>query len=451
MRKIIILLCLLTGFQPHAQDFNKAKADSLLDILAQYHKAMGSVGIYKNNRVIYERGYGAAFIDSSNGRKNIANTAGTVYRIGSVTKMFTTVMIFQLIEQGKLHLDTKLSRYFPEIPNAADITIEHLLTHHSGLHSFTEDADFDKVQYQTMTEADILNLFRQQQPDFKPGEKGAYSNTNFVLLGYIVEKITGKDYCTALKKNIVDKAHLKHTGCGGKIDITKGQACSYSWSDSSWNLMEESNMSIPGGAGCITSTVGDMAQFIRAIFDHRLVNAQSLAMMKAQVDNYGHGLFQMPFYDHLGYGHNGHIDNFSTSLAFFPSDSVIVSVACNALNYDFNALLMGLLSIYYKIEYQLPDFTKTYVNVSPDVLKSYEGIYTSKAINLSITIRVDDDGQLTAQATNQGAFPLQADSDRSFSFDAAGIVIKFQQIENGHPKVLMLHQGGSAIPFDRQP
>src|SRR5690606_9537400 len=128
----------------------------------------------------------------------------TKFRIGSITKMFTATMILQLVEEGKLTMETKLGAYFPSVPNAKEITIEQLLNHHSGLYNIT-DEEYLNYYTQPKTQQEILERIAKQTPDFPPGERGAYSNTNYLLLGYILEKLTDKSYAENLHSRITGK------------------------------------------------------------------------------------------------------------------------------------------------------------------------------------------------------------------------------------------------------
>lgn len=153
---------------------------------------MGSLTISINGKIQYQRTVGYAFRDVDT---TIPATVRTKYRIGSVSKLFTAVMVFQLIDEGKLRLDQKLAAYFPELPNAAKITLGHLLNHRSGLHNYTaEDTHFQEWMDQPKTQAELLRVIASKAPDFEPGAKAEYCNTNYLLLSYIIEKVCKMPY-----------------------------------------------------------------------------------------------------------------------------------------------------------------------------------------------------------------------------------------------------------------
>src|SRR5580765_1420283 len=176
------LLTLVLVTAGHAQTLDKAKLDQLFDRLLEKNKGMGSLTLAKDGNVLYTRSFGYSQIDATE-KKPLTPT--TKYRIGSITKTFTAVMIFQLVEEGKLKLTDTLDKFFPQVPNAARITIGQILAHRSGIHNLEPDGSWGK---QPRTKDEVVGRIAQGQPDFEPDSKHLYSNTGYVLLGYIVEK-----------------------------------------------------------------------------------------------------------------------------------------------------------------------------------------------------------------------------------------------------------------------
>lgn len=199
MKKIFLLLSITLSLNSFAQSETRFdKIDSLLNYLASNNAFMGNVAIRENENIVFEKTYG--FADVKN--KKIANS-DTRYKIGSVTKTFTSVVILQLVEEKKLTLDTKLSRFFPTIQNSGDITIENLLNHSSGIYSFTNDADYSIYAKSPKTRSELLKKIKAGKPAFEPGEKAEYSNSNFVILGWIIEDVTKKSYAENIDSRIV--------------------------------------------------------------------------------------------------------------------------------------------------------------------------------------------------------------------------------------------------------
>lgn len=440
MRKLLLLpaiiLLVQTGF---AQTFNKAKMDSLLDVLAASNKAMISIAIRQNGELLYSKAIGYSQLDAAN--KTPATTQ-THYRIGSVSKVFTSVIIFQLIEEGKLTLATPLAKFFPELPDAGKITIAQMLNHSSGLHNFTDDRTYVTMMTKPITHVEMLLKLKNQKTDFEPGTKNAYSNTNFVLLGYIAEKLDKKPYAEILKARITNKIGLKDTYYGGKIIPANHEADSYTW-DGSWIPATETDMSIPGGAGALVSTPTDLTKFMDALFTGKLITDSSLVHLKTQKGGFGMDLVPYPFYDKIGYGHNGGIDGFLSQAIYFPDSKVATSYTTNASNTNLNNVMIGVLSIAFNRPYIIPSF-KT-LEVKTEDLDKYLGIYASAQLPIKITV-TKNGAQLMAQATGQGAFPLDATAVNKFKFEAAGVVMLFDPANSQ----MTLKQGGASYIFNKE-
>ena len=431
MKKLtLIIILFLFGFSAFSQDFNRQKMDSLFMLIDQKDQGMGSLSIFHDGKEVYHKSIGFADIEDS-----IPANNETAYRIGSISKTFTATIIMQLVDENKLTLDTKLNKFFEQIPNSKNITIEQLLRHQSGLFNFTDTPDYTSWMEQPKTKQEMIEIIIENGTVFEPGERSEYSNTNFVLLSYIAEDIENLPLAEILQERIVNPCSLKHTYYGGKIDTNKNEAFSYTKS-SSWNLATETDMSVPAGAGAIVSTPSDLNTFYNCLFNGKLVSEQSLEAMMTITDKYGMGLFTFPFYDKKAWGHTGGIDGFQSSAGYFPNDKVIVAYCTNGVVMPRNDILIGVLSIYFGKDYDLPEF-KPAMEVSTKVLDKYIGVYSTPDLPIKITISREDK-ILMAQGTGQPAFPLSAFDTDKFKFDQAGVIIEFITKENK----LILKQGG---------
>lgn len=436
--ELFLLLILLIFHRANSQPLNKAKLDSLFTALADNNKAMGSVALSKNGEIIYAKAIGYSYIYEG---EKIPATLQTKYRIGSITKMFTAVMALQLVEEGKLDLNSTLDKYFANVPNAKTITISNLLNQRSGIFNFTADPDYEKWCLKPKTRAELLAMIAKGKPDFAPGEEYEYSNTNYLLLGYIIEDISGKSYGDELIRRIASKIGLKNTYAGGKTSIKNNESYSYNYVNG-WQPQPETDMSIPGGAGVIVSTPADLTKFINALFAEKLINHASLLKMKTMIDGYGMGMIQVPYGKRKAFGHNGRIDSFYSDLFYFPNDSVTVAICLNGQEYKINDVLLGILNIYYGMPYDIPAFTT--ITLAADELDKYLGVYSSKQLPLTITVSKEG-GTLIAQASGQSSFPLEATDKDKFEFEKAGVVIEF----NPEKKELVLKQGGGEYLFTK--
>ena len=412
--------------------------DSLFAALAEKNKAMGTVAILKNGQFVYNNSIGYAAVDSVG---KIPATAKTKYRIGSITKMFTAVIIFQLIEEKKLSLDDKLDKYFPSLPNASKITISNLLNHHSGLHNFTDDSLYFTYNEKPKTQKEMIDIIAATAIDFEPGAKGQYSNTNFVVLGYIAEKITNRSYSQLVKKRITSTLNLNDTYVGSKTDTKNNESYSYRFTGN-WKQETETDLSVPAGAGSIVSTPSDLTKFIEGLFAGKLLSAASLEQMKQIKDGYGMGMLQIPFYSRKAFGHTGGIDGFGSTLCYFANDSVAIAYCTNGQVYPMNDILIGILSIYFNKKYTIPAFNT--ISLTSAELDKYLGIYSSEQLPLKITV-TKENNTLIAQATGQQSFPLEPTGKDAFKFDRAGVVMEF----NPEKKEFTLKQGGVNYLFTK--
>ena len=434
-----LLITLTHGFL-YGQNFNKPKLDSLLDILAVNNKAMGSMVLSKHGTIVYSKVIGYSLIS---GEKEEPATENTIYRIGSITKMFTATMIFQLIGEGKLSLNTTLDKYYRQFPNAGKITIGHMLSHRSGLFNYTSDSMFLAAMTQPKTKKEMLPIMAKHPVDFQPDEKFVYSNTNYMLLGYIIENITRKSYEENLERRITSPLGLTSTRVSG----TGVEAISYRFAGA-WVSIPRAHVSTLGGAGSIVSTPTDLVKFVEALFANKLVPVATLNEMRTLRDGMGMGMFVVPFHDKRGYGHNGFVDGTVSHVYHFPEDEVTIAYCSNGLGYGVNDILIGALSIYFDMPYKLPVFgpDAEMALLSEGDLDKYVGVYSSANLPQKITISKDG-AQLTAQATGQSAFTLQPAGKDKFKFDTAGIAMEF----NPETNEMILLQSGFRFVFTKAP
>jgi D-alanyl-D-alanine carboxypeptidase len=416
-RYFTILLIFIHSIAP-AQHTNTEKLDRLFLMLDSSHMALGSLAIAKNGNTVYQRSVGFRSLDA--GRQLIADKH-TKYRIGSVSKMFTAIMIFQLIEEGKIQLKQKLSDFFPDLPNAGKITIGHLLQHRSGLHDYTHDSDFQDWMTKPKTHLELLTIIKQKSPDFEPGVKADYSNTNYLLLSYIIEKLCKTPYKTALATRITARIKLTNTYYGDQVDLSKNESYSYRFVNNSWQKEQLTDLSIHSGAGSLVSTPTDLVTFITALYNYKLIKQSSLLKMQTMIDGYGMGMFPADFDTVSGYGHNGRIEEFYTSLKYFPSEKLAVCYITNGILYPRSDIVSGILKICFDNPYVLP-FSSTATNNS-----NIDSIYLGKFASIDPPIEVilsKTDAQLFAE-TKGARFPLQPVAPNYFMYGAGGYFFEF--------------------------
>jgi len=438
MNRILVTLTFVFVLSPSvfSQSLDKAKLDAYFEALEANDKFMGSVAVARDGKIVYTKAVG--FIDVA---ERIEADTHSKYRIGSISKTFTAVMVLKAVESGDIDLKQSIEKYFPSIKKAQQMSIHDLLHHRSGIHNFTNDADYLTWNTEAKTEKQMLARIAQGGSDFEPGTKAEYSNSNYLLLSYILQKTYGMTYADLLQEQIIKPLGLSNTYFGDTIMVAKNESKSYDY-NKGWELEAETDMSIPLGAGGIVSTPSDLIQFSEALFGGQLLKEESLNLMKTMKDAYGMALFQFPFNGQKGYGHTGGIDGFSSVFSYFPEGNVSYALVSNGNNFNMNDISLKVLTALSGQTFSIPSFSN-YAPSSSD-LDKYLGIYSSAQMPLKITI-TKDGTNLIAQASGQPSFPLQATEKDKFSFDQAGVRIYFDP----EKETLILLQGGGEYTFTK--
>lgn len=432
-----ILFLLYTLGSVNAQEFDIKKLNNYFDVLDKEDKFMGSVAIAKNGKTIYNRSCGFADIEASQKANNL-----TKYRIGSITKTFTAVLVVKAIEEKLISSETSLENYYPHVKNADKITIRHLLRHSSGIHNFTKDFNYLQWNTKPKTEAEMMDIISKGGSDFAPGSKNEYSNSNFVILTYILQDIYNMDYAKLVEEKILKPLKLTNTRMGDKINSSKNEAASFKFLGK-WIKESETDISIPLGAGGIISTPTDLAAFANGLFGGKLVTQESLDSMKSVHQGYGIGLFPIPFYENIGYGHNGEIDAFSSVLVHYPESGITFALTSNGHNFEINDITIAALSAAFGKDFKIPIFTQ--IAFDKGELKALAGTYVSKQFPVKLLIE-NTGSSLTAQPSGQQPFLLEAMDKTQFVFKPAQLKFTFDS-EN---QTMILHQGTAKYTFVKE-
>ncbi len=435
---ILVLSSLAVSAQIKSSKLYTVKMDSLFNLIEAEEQGMGNIALLKNGEQIYTRAYGYKDLD----KKKKSDTE-SIYRIGSISKTFTATLIMLAAEEGLLAFDTKLSEYYPQFEKSDSITIEHLLRHRSGLYNFTNSPEYPLYMNQKIDKKELLEILQKGGSTFSPDEKFEYSNTGYVLLSFILEDVYKKSYPTILQEKIILPLQLERTFFGDSITSNNNEAYSYV-KISNWNKVPETYLGIPLGAGGISSTASETSLFFHALFSGKIVSKPSLKKMREMKDGYGYGLFTLSFKENKSVGHNGGIDGFQSISTYFPDEQLSVTILNNAVKYPINNIWNDVLSIYFDIPFNMPEFNEEII-LTVDQLQPYVGVYSSSDFPLKITVALDSI-QLMAQATGQSAFPLSAESINTFNFDAAGIKISFDSINH----TMELQQMGKTHLFKKE-
>lgn len=425
-----------------AQAPDRAKLDQFFDRLAEKNKAMGSLIIVKDGDVVYSRAIGYSQINET-AKKPL--TPANRFRIASITKMFTAAMILQLVDEGKLKLTDTLDAFFPQIPNAGKITLAQILGHRSGIPNVRRDQSAQpNVNTAPITKDEILALIIKATPAFEPDTKHLYSNSGYFLLGLVLEKVTGKSYAAALAERIASKIGLKDTYTAtGRIEVNEKESLTYIHTGSDWKQVPETHPSILFGAGAIISTPADLARFIQALFDGKLISPESLNRMKTMRDGEGLGMEPHSFAGKNFYGHAGGADNYGSWLTYQPEEKLAVAYMTNAKVYPVPDIVRGVIDIYYNRPFQIPTFET--LAISADVLDRYVGVYASPDVPVKFTV-TRQGSTLFVQPGNQEAAALEATAQDKFQLLGGRIVFEFDAA-----KKQMIHKrGGAPRVFTRE-
>jgi CubicO group peptidase (beta-lactamase class C family) len=319
---VTVLLLVSTS---RSQDLGKS-LDDYLQAAASQQRFSGTVLIARDGSLLLDKGYGKANLEL-----DVANTPKIKFRLGSITKQFTATAILLLQEKGQLTVDDAVCKYISSCPAAwSDIKIHHLLTHTSGIYNFTKSPDYTKSMMLRATPESIVARVKDLPLDFKPGEKFSYSNSGYILLGMVIEKVSGKTYAQYLGENIFKPLKMADTGYDSTSRIIPDRAEGYSKSEGKLANAEYLDMSIPFAAGALYSTVGDLYIWAEALNSDRILSKKSKEQMFTPFkQNYAYGWGVDSLFNHKRTAHGGGINGFATFIERFPDDHLTVIVLSN--------------------------------------------------------------------------------------------------------------------------
>jgi CubicO group peptidase (beta-lactamase class C family) len=368
-----------------------ARIDQLLTKTYPASEPGAAVLVEKDGKVLLRKGYGMANLELS-----VPIAPEMVFRLGSITKQFTAIAILKLAEQGKLRLDDDITQYLPDAPtHGQKVTIEHLLTHTSGIKSYTSLDAWRKVIRQDLSPQQIMDLVKDEPADFAPGEKFLYDNSGYVLLGMILEKVTGKAYGAWLAETIFTPLGMTHTSYGADAPIIPGRAAGYEGEPGHYRNASYLSMTQPYAAGSLLSTVDDLALWERALFSGTLVKKDLFDRMvtpyrlkSGKPTGYGYGLVIWSFEGHRVVEHGGGINGFSTELLRLPEDRIVVVVLSNNPGHEPGPDFVGIEIASALVGKSLAE--RKPVHVDPAVLDRYVGVYRIDAETTRVVTRQGD-------------------------------------------------------------
>lgn len=430
----LMLIMLLTG------SANLAKAQKMQEEFDQLVSAVYKPGepgatvlIAKNGAVIYRKAFGMANLEL-----NVSMKPEMVFEIGSMTKQFTAVSILMLMEQGKLSLTDEITKFIPDYPTQGHkITIHHLLTHTSGIKSYTDMKEWFPVWRKDMSPAEMIDLFKNQPMDFAPGEKYQYNNSAYFLLGYIIEKASGKTYPKFLEENIFKPLQMNNTYYGSHQKIIANRAAGYQNQEGFINA-EYLSLTQPYSAGSIMSNVDDLLKWEIAVRDNKLVKKASIQLAftgyKTNDDkpfHYGYGWMLNEINGSPTIEHGGGIFGYTTNGIWLPNEDVYVVMLTNRDDMSPADISTKLAAI--AIGKPFPDVAAG-IALKPEIAAKLAGVY--KFEDGSFRSIIFEDGILYSQRQGSTRFRLIPVADKKFAFENSFSTLEFSNSGDGKQSVV---------------
>ena len=412
-----------------------ARMEQVAQEYVQPGQFMGAVLVARGDKIVFSKAYGTANLE-----KKTPNTLNTRFRLGSLTKQFTAAAVLLLEERGKLKTTDLVKKYYPEAPPAWDkITLVQLLTHTSGIPNFTSFPDYEQFSKQPNTPTELVQRFRDKPLDFEPGAEMRYSNSGYVLLGFIIEKASGTTYAKFVEENIFKPLGMKDSGYETATPPIPNLAQGYVLGPSGPAVADHLDMTVPLSAGGLYSTAPDLLRWTQALFANKLLSAASLTKMTTPAKNdYAFGLAIAHRAGLRVIEHGGSIDGFDTKLAYFPDDKLTIVALSNINGPGANNIVDKLGSVAHGEAVVLPSERKE-VQLPADVLNQYVGTYELKpGFDLVMDVK---ENRLTISPTGQAPDVLFAESKDHFFSRRVDARIEFVRDSNGAVTHLMLHQG----------
>lgn len=327
----LISFTLLFSFSNQAQNI-ESQIDDILNASYKANEPGATALVYKNGNVIYRKGFGSANLELG-----VAMKPEHVFEIGSITKQFTAIAILMLEEQGKLKVEDEITKYIPDYPTLGKtITIHQLLNHTSGIKSYTAMQSFRDNARRDMTPTEIIDFFKNEQMDFDPGEKFLYNNSGYILLGHIIEVVTGNSYADFIQKNVFDKLGMKNSYYGSMNKIIKNRASGYQQNGNEYINADYLSLTLPYAAGSLMSNVDDLLTWQKALNTNQLISQKSYekAINGSTLNNgerigYGYGLGAGKIQGSKSLSHGGGIFGFTTQGIYMPDEDVFISILTN--------------------------------------------------------------------------------------------------------------------------
>jgi CubicO group peptidase (beta-lactamase class C family) len=391
--------------------------------------------VVRKGQVIYQKALGMANLEL-----NVPMQLDHVFRIGSIGKQFTAVVILQLMEQGKLHVQDDITKYIPDYPTQGHkITIEHLLTHTSGIQCFTRMKDYMERMTLDVTPTEMIDHFKNEPMNFDPGTKWNYSNSGYFILGYIIEKVSGLTYQEYLETNIFKPLGLTNTYYGSDSRIIRNRVGTYSESEHGFVNAMPLSMTQPYAAGSIQSTVEDLYKWHEGLMDYKLVSKTSLdkaftryTLADGTETDYGYGWRFGYVQESPSIEHGGAINGSQSMAIYLPKEDVYVAVLANCDCISLKDIAARLSALAINSPYEAKEIVLDHT-----LLQGYTGVYENESGEQRM-ISLSEDG-LYSQRGRNPKFSIKAYKPDRFFFEDGLLTIEFARNANGEIEKLITH------------
>ena len=450
-REDVVKRLLEKGADPKIEMPSKeAIVDALFNGAIKEDSPGASVLVAQNGETLYQKGFGFANLEH-----HVPIAAETKFRIGSISKQFTATAILKLQGEGALSMEDTLSKFIPDYPRGDEVTIHHLLTHTSGIRSYTSHADFLETVATEIKPEDLIDSFKDDNYDFDPGEKWLYNNSGYFLLGYIVEKVSGESFGDYLKNHFFDPLGMKDTAIHHWSLILEHEAAGYSYIDGKFQKALNWDMSRAGGAGALYSTVGDLYRWNEAIFNGKVLSEETLksaftpvmlndgSKANAMGGEYGYGWMFSEKRGLKEIAHGGGLHGFATYLTRYPEEhfTVVVLTNCQPPPPGLSSSMANdIAEIYLWEKMNAAESFATDTTVDANIYDDYVGRYDYVQAIMTVTKEGD---RLFAQLTGQPKFEIFPRSETEFFWKVVDAQVSFVKNEKGEVIHAFHRQGGA--------
>jgi CubicO group peptidase (beta-lactamase class C family) len=419
-------------------------------------KFMGAVLVARGDEVLFQGGFGKANLEL-----DVPNSPETEFRLGSLTKQFTAAAILQLQDQGRLNVNDTLDKYLPDAPHAGEVTLSQLLSHSSGIPDPPELAEGSNGSGLRLahTTDEMISQIVGQPLEFTPGSQYKYCNICYMILGRVIEEVSGQSYADYLEEHIFQPAGMTATGIDEPSLVLPHRASGYTWNGETYSNSEFVDLSNVGAAGVLYSTVGDMYKWDRALYSDKLLSPAAREafftprISKGDGSRYAYGWAIRETPEHTLAEHSGGVNGFVTFVIRDPATELYVVVLSNVENLVALDVAQGLAAIAYGEPYDMPgqlpaeqvDISgqKAVVQVDPAVLQKYAGSYQIEP-DLVVAITAEA-GQLFADVPSQAKFELFPTSETDFYAKIGDIKLHFEVGADGTVTEVVIQEGGQEI------